>query len=97
MSTILTDDALYETLAPRIVGGALVMDVVQYDLTTFVVKLVGKLVSRDGLMFARDLTSCGEPVYCPAQFKDRPTGMLAYAVRHLFDKEEMGFAETIAY
>lgn len=91
MATLLTDDSQLETTNPRTVGGALVWDVVKasYDsgrMTSPGVHraVVGKIVLRDGIMFARDVTACGEPLILEARYGNRLNSMLAAASAVLF-------------
>ena len=93
MAAILTGDALYGTLAPRKVGTATVHDVVKltYDPGTmdapdYPGTIVGRIVQRDGLMFARDVSSCGAPLRIPVGYRARLGNALDYAARFLLSE-----------
>ena len=83
MAAILTDDALFGTVNPRKVGEALTWDVIKISRPDHTGRLVGKIVLRDGIMFARDNTACGEPMYLPRRYPTLGT-MLRYASDYLF-------------
>lgn len=85
MAMYMTASACYVTTNPRMVGTAHVWDVVRETGTTVLVAaVVGKIVLRDGVMYARDLTSCGKPLYLPSMQGNRLINMLAGASFALF-------------
>ena len=85
-----------ETANPRTVGEATVWDVVKVrDVPTWIAdgvmtlvtesRVVGKIVLRDGIMFARDVTACGAPLILdPETYGLRLVSMLSAASAVLF-------------
>jgi hypothetical protein len=77
------------------VGESIVWPIASVDVTGD--RIVGKVVQRDGRMFARDLTACGEPLaLAPGMFQSL-TNMLRFACGHLFDPDEGAYCETVRY